>query len=270
MTADERHPEWIVDPHTPNIARMYDYYLGGKDHFAADRAAAERVLQAIPYAPEFARSNRRFLSRAVTHLAALGIRQFVDIGSGLPSQENTHEVAQRAAPDARVVYVDRDPVVLAHARALLARDDNTTVIQADLREPDRILGHPELTAQIDFSRPVAILLLAILHFLPDDENPAAVVETLRSHLAPGSFLVLSHVHAGEVPDDLQREVRGAYGKTAAGDIIPRTPAEIGAFFTRTKLHQPGLVPVESWNPEAAPYVPRLTKAGLLGAIGEVV
>ncbi|MFC0037831.1 SAM-dependent methyltransferase [Actinomadura rayongensis] len=269
MASEESRPDWVVDPDTPNIARMYDYYLGGKDNFAADRAAAERVLQAIPYASDFARSNRRFLTRVVTHLAEQGIRQFIDIGSGLPSQENTHEVAQRTAPDARVVYIDHDPVVLSHARALLTNSPHTTVIQADLRDPKAILTHPELTTKIDFDQPTAILLLAVLHFLPDEADPYTIVRTLKARLTPGSYLAISHVHAGEVSRETEQEARHAYEKTSAGDIVPRTPEEIATFFENTNLHPPGLVPVESWTPTTPPFTPALQKAGLLGALARI-
>jgi SAM-dependent methyltransferase len=258
-----------IDIATANVARMYDYYLGGKDNFSADREAAEKVVAAMPYVLDFTRANRRFLSRVVTMLAEQGIRQFLDIGSGLPTRENVHEVAQRVAPDARVFYVDNDPVVLTHARALLANNALTTVVQADLHDPRSIFDHPEVRAGLDFDQPVAVLLLAILHFVPDDMRPAAIVAQLRERLVSGSFLIISHGHAGTITDEVEARVRGAYGKTAAGDIIPRPPEHVMAFFEGTDLFEPGLVPVEAWRPESGPIESDLSKAGFLGAVGKV-
>ncbi|WP_433330332.1 SAM-dependent methyltransferase [Spirillospora sp. CA-294931] len=269
MATDERHPAWVIDPDTPSVARMYDYYLGGKDNFASDREAAERVMAAMPYVLEFTRANRRFLSRAVTHMAGQGIRQFLDIGSGLPTRENVHEVAQRAAPDSRVIYVDNDPIVLAHARALLADNPLTTVIQADLLEPESIMEHPEVRSRFDWDQPVAVLLMAILHFVPDVAEPAALVARLRRDMVPGSYLVLSHGHAGKVTDEVEAQVRGAYGKTRQGDIIPRPAEVVATFFEGMELLEPGIVPVEAWRPETGPVEPDLTRAGFLGGVGRL-
>lgn len=258
-----------IDIATPNVARMYDYYLGGKDNFAADREAADKVVSAMPGVLDFTRANRRFLSRVVTMLAEQGVRQFLDIGSGLPTRENVHEVAQRAAPDARVCYVDNDPVVLAHARALLADNAMTTVIQADLHDPRSILDHPEVRAGLDFDRPVAVLMLAILHFVPDDMRPAALVAQFRERLVSGSFLVISHGHAGAVSDEVEAQVRDAYGATRAGDIIPRPADRLMAFFEGTELLEPGLVQVGDWRAGAGPVESDLSTAGFLGGVGKV-
>jgi hypothetical protein len=268
--SDEHHPEWVIDPEIPSVARMYDYYLGGKDNFAADRAAADQVVAAMPNVLEFTRANRVLLSRAVTMMAAHGVRQFLDIGSGLPTQENVHEVAQRAAPGCRVVYVDNDPIVLTHARALLADNPLTTVVQADLREPDTILGHPDVKARIDFTQPVGLLLLAILHFIPDEERPADIVARLRAPLVPGSYLAISHGHAGEVTQDVEDRVRSAYGRTGAGDIIPRGAGEVAEFFRGTELVGPGLVQVADWRPDAEPFRSDMSRPGFLAAVGRVV
>ncbi|WP_243712793.1 SAM-dependent methyltransferase [Actinomadura sp. 6K520] len=267
---DEHHPEWVIDPETPSVARMYDYYLGGKDNFAADRRAADQVVAAMPNVLEFTRANRRLLSRAVTMMAGRGVRQFIDIGSGLPTRENVHEVAQRAAPDARVVYVDNDPIVLVHARALLADNPLTAVVQGDLREPESLMNDPEVRARIDFDRPVGLLLLAILHFVPDEDRPAEIVAKLRKPLAPGSFLAISHGHRGEVGQAVEDQVRSAYGRTGAGDIIPRGIDEVMGFFEGTELVGPGLVQVADWRPDAEPFVPDMSRPGFLAGVGEVV
>ncbi|WP_113699095.1 SAM-dependent methyltransferase [Nonomuraea lactucae] len=268
MSREERAPTWVIDAHIPSVARMYDYYLGGKDNFAADRAAAEKVLAAMPYVRAFTRENRALLCRVVTLLAQRGIRQFLDLGSGLPTQENVHEVAQRAAPDSHVVYVDNDPIVLTHARALLAKDPFTTVIQADLRDPASILEHPAFRAQIDLSRPVAVLLFAILHFIRDDKEAAAIVAGLRERLVPGSYLAVSHGYAGKISKEVEARVRGAYSATAAGDLIPRTPEQIQDYFDGTELLEPGIVPVEAWRPEHDVKLD-MDKGGFLAAVGRV-
>ncbi|MFA1538245.1 SAM-dependent methyltransferase [Actinomadura monticuli] len=265
----ENHPEWVIDPEIPSVARMYDYYLGGKDNYAADRAAADQVVAAMPNVLEFTRANRRLLSRAVTMMAGHGVRQFIDIGSGLPTQENVHEVAQRAAPDSRVVYVDNDPIVLTHARALLADNPLTTVVQADLREPEGIVGHPEVKARIDFAQPVGLLLLAILHFVPDEAGPAAIVARLRASLAPGSYLAITHGYRGAITRDVEDQVRSAYGRTGAGDLIPRGVDEVMAFFEGTELVGPGLVQVADWRPDAEPLQSDMAPPGFLAGVGRV-
>jgi hypothetical protein len=182
-----------IDTRAPNPARIYDYLLGGKDHYPADRQAAEAVLAVAPQAREGARENRAFLQRAVRYLAEAGVRQFLDIGTGLPTQGNVHQVAQAVMPEARVVYVDHDPVVHTHANALLTNNSPTTVaVIGDLREPEAILDHPEVRRLLDFTRPIAVLLVAVLHFIRDAEDPAGIVTRLRDAMAPGSYLVVSH------------------------------------------------------------------------------
>jgi SAM-dependent methyltransferase len=270
VSGEEEHPAWVIDPNVPSVARMYDYYLGGKDNFAADRAAADQVVAAMPNVLEFTRANRRLLSRAVTMLAERGVRQFLDVGSGLPTQENVHEVAQRAAPDSRVIYVDNDPIVLAHARALLADNPLTTVVQADLRDPQAILDHPEVKARLDFDEPVALLLLAILHFVPDEARPAEIVATLRAPLVPGSHLVISHGHRGEVSQEVESQVRSAYGRTGARDIIPRTADEVLTFFAGTELIGSGLVQVADWRPDDEPVESDLSRPGFFAGVGRVM
>ncbi|GAA0981050.1 SAM-dependent methyltransferase [Acrocarpospora macrocephala] len=266
MTDHEQAPSWVINPHVPSVARMYDYYLGGKDNFAADREAAEHVLSIMPYVRDFTRDNRAFLSRSVRLIANAGVRQFLDIGSGLPTRENVHQVAQQTAPDSRVVYVDNDPIVLAHGRALLAENPLTTVVQADLREPKAILDHPEVTARIDFGQPVALLLLAVLHFVADDEEAASIVARLRERLAPGSYLVISHGHAGRVSKEEEISVTSTYKATKTGNLTPRTSDQILTYFDGLELLEPGLVPVEAWRPEYD-VTPDWSKAGFLGGVG---
>src|SRR5437868_12949919 len=184
-----------VDPSVPSTARIYDYLLGGKDNFASDRAAAEAVLNMLPESRQMAKDNRAFLGRAVRHLAESGITQYLDIGAGLPTQENVHQIALAANPDAQIVYVDNDPIVLVHARALLADNPNTHVLEGDLHDPKAILE--AATALLDFTKPIAVILAAILHFFPDDDETYRVVGDLRARLAPGSALAISHIYAGD-------------------------------------------------------------------------
>ncbi len=239
-----------VDFSRPHTARMYDYLLGGKDHFAVDRDTMEAGLRSWPGARVYARENRKFLARAVEYLAReAGIRQFLDIGTGLPSANNVHEVAQRVAPDSRVVYVDNDPLVLAHAQALLTSGPSgrTAYIHADLRDPEKILAHPAVRDTLDFSEPIALMLVAILHFIPDEDDPGAIVSALMSALAPGSYLVSSHVTAEIDPDG----VHGMERAYRAGGLWAgaRTGADFGRlFFTGLELVPPGLVLISDWRP----------------------
>jgi hypothetical protein len=230
-------------------ARVYDYLLGGKDNFPADRAAAERGLAAAPEVRDTVRANRAFLVRAVRFLAESGVRQFIDVGTGIPTRPNVHEVAQAVAPDTRVVYVDNDPIVLVHARALMAGPGHgaTTVIQADLRDPQAILSHPQLTELIDFSQPVAIVLVAVLHLLADGEDPAGIVRQLLAPASSGSYLVLSHSGL-----DFNPERSRAVSASAARDgvtLVARPHADILGFFKGFDLVEPGLVQVSQWRPD---------------------
>lgn len=237
-----------INPAVATAARMYDYYLGGHDNFAADRIAALKVIEAAPDVPAIAQANRRFLGRAVRFLAAdAGISQFLDLGTGLPTQGNVHQIAQQANPAARVVYVDNDPMVLAHSRALKT-EAGTAVIHADLCASDQILRHPDTCRLIDFSEPVAILLIAVLHFVGDPDAGAAVARYAAA-AAPGSYLVISHVTAS--PEPLAaRKVSAVYAGTANPGTL-RTREQILALFAGTTLAEPGLVPVTRWRPDHA-------------------
>jgi hypothetical protein len=234
-------------------ARIYDYLLGGKDNFAADRAVADAVAKAMPSAREMVRANRDFLGRAVRYLVTeAGVRQFLDIGTGIPTAGNTHEVAQAAAPESRVVYVDNDPIVLAHARALMTSDPAgaTAFIQADLQDPDKILDDPALRRTLDLGEPVALMLIAILMYIRDEENPWGLVSTLMDALPSGSYLALTHPTADFNPD----EVAGAVAATEQGGIsfTVRGQAGVSAFFDGLGLVDPGVVPILAWRPEGAP------------------
>jgi hypothetical protein len=252
MSDPERVPPGI-DPTKPNIARVYDFQLGGKDNYAIDREVGRQILQLVPEAPMIVGANRAFLRRAVRHLITeAGIRQFVDIGSGLPTQGNVHEVAQEAHPGTRVVYVDNDPVVLVHARALLDTSEATKVIKADLRRPDEILRAPELQGFIDFGKPVGLLLIAILHHINDDEAPEDITVRLRDALVPGSYLVISHFHnPGEaMPEEAELAVASEklmVERFGSGRF--RSTPEIFSFFGDFEVLEPGLVPLPLWRPD---------------------
>jgi hypothetical protein len=235
-----------IDATVPSVARMYDFLLGGKDNFAVDRALAEQVMQGVPEFRDIARANRRFLGRAVQFLAESGIRQFLDLGTGLPSQNNVHEVAQRVRPDAHVVYVDNDPIVSAHARALLATDNSTVVVQEDIRDPARVLAHPAVRQMIDFSQPVAVMFVAVLHFVTDDQDPGGIVSTLTEYLVPGSYLTVSHGtfdgHPADVVTGFQEKVQNT---SAPGTFRGREA--IARFFDGFDLVDPGLVTATDWR-----------------------
>lgn len=255
-----------LDVSTPNVARMYDYFLDGKDHFAADRAAADQILALVPAVRRTVGENRRFLRRAVRFLAAeAGIGQFLDIGVGLPTQGAVHEVAHEVNPKARVAYVDYDPVVVAHGNALLAEPDRSLVVQADLRRPAALLSLPAIREHLDFSRPVALMLVAILHFVSDDDDPGGIVAALGDALAPGSYLAITHVSVDRLVDkEAAERVRGLYEKSSE-PLWPRSQEQIRRFFDGFELVEPGLVPACEWRPvtgEAAPGVADFGWAGV--------
>ncbi|GLX92092.1 SAM-dependent methyltransferase [Herbidospora sp. NBRC 101105] len=266
MTLEKAPPG--VDPLTPSVARMYDYFLGGKDHFAVDREAAEAIDAISPDAKDLARANRRFLGRAVRHLVDQGVRQFLDVGAGLPTRDNVHEVALRHAPDCRVVYVDNDPMVLVHARAILADNPQTIVTEGDLREPDWIVGHPGVRAHLDFSRPVAVLMVAVLHFVTDDEEARRHVAGFRDALAPGSHLVISHMSPGTAGGDDLAAGREIYARSTAGGLAFRTHDEVLSLFDGFNLVEPGLVEVADWRPDdPAARRPATPSSGAIGLAG---
>ena len=261
-----------IDTSVPNIARMYDYWLGGKDNFAADREAAERLVAAIPALPWLARQNRDFLQRVVSFLAGEGITQFIDIGSGLPTNQNVHEVAQRVRPDARVVYVDVDPVVISHAQALLS-GSQTTAVRADVSRPDEIVQAPEVRRLIDFSKPVAVLVIAVLHILPDEADPAGAMARIRAAMAPGSYLVISHAAPSPAHvvgkkrlSETARELDDAINAINAAAIPARTRDEIAGFFGEMTLVEPGLTDIWAWRPEGDVVVTPSDFMRILGGV----
>ncbi|MFI0421833.1 SAM-dependent methyltransferase [Spongiactinospora sp. 9N601] len=241
-----------IDTSRPHSARVWNHWIGGKDNYPIDRQVGDRIREVFPGIIEVARHSRAFLGRAVRHLAAeAGIRQFLDIGTGLPTQDNTHEVAQRAAPDCRVVYVDNDPLVLVHARALLIStpEGATDYIDADVRDPERILAKAART--LDFDRPVGLILLGIMGNVADDEEAYAIVRRLLAALPPGSHLALND---GTAVFDQEGARTGERHRAAAGDPYRlRTPEQIARFFDGLEMLEPGLVPVSRWRPEATPF-----------------
>jgi SAM-dependent methyltransferase len=239
-----------IDTSVPQSARVYDYWLGGKDNFPADRALAEAIIEQVPTIRTQVRAQRAFLGRTVRYLVReAGIRQFLDIGTGIPTAGNVHDVAQEFAPESRVLYVDNDEIVLAHSRALLQRTPGGRLafILADLREPEAILAHPTLAKTLDLTQPVGLVLIGIMHHLRDDDDPRRIVATLVDALAPGSYLVLSQT----TPDFDPEAMRGLAAVSEQGGIpnVPRTFAETEPFFAGLQLVEPGLVPIVSWRPD---------------------
>jgi len=256
-----------IDPGVPSPARIYDYYLGGKDNFAADRAAAEKALSAVPQGREVARSNRRFLIRAVRHMASHGVAQFIDLGTGFPTSPSVHETAAALVDRPRVVYVDNDPMVTSHNRALLAGDrDGVAVLHGDIRCPGQIFKHDDLWKTIDFGRPVGVLFVAVLHFIPGEDDPHCSVTAFCSLMAPGSFLAVSHISSDGTAPAVMAAIHEAY-RTASAPAVFRSRDEIAGFFAGLDLVKPGIVEVSGWRvraglPSASPPALRV-----LGGVG---
>ena len=257
-----------IDVTKAHPARMYDYFLGGKDNFAADRAVAAQVLDSWGSVRTAVRENRAFLGRAVRYLAGeAGISQFLDIGTGLPSANNVHEVAQAVNPEARVVYADNDPIVLTHARALLASGPKgvTTYLDADIRDPEAILSDPVTRATLDFSRPIGLILVAVLHFLPDEDEPARIVQTLVDALPSGSYLVASHATAEHNPGGLSGAGR-AYSQGGMRGAIRNSEVFADLAFTGLELVDPGVVLVSEWRPEQEAIRPMASEVNTYGGV----
>lgn len=258
-----------IDVNQPHPARRYNYWLGGKDNFAADRESGDAIAAAMPSIRIAAMENRRFLQRSVRFLAEHGIRQFLDIGTGLPTADNTHEVAQAIDPSARIVYADNDPLVLAHARALLtsSREGATAYLDADLRGPEKILADPVLHETLDLTKPVALMLVATLHFIRDDENPRHIIDRLVGALAPGSYVVASHATydymSAQVIEQLQRS-------NADGRFRARSRAEFAALLDGLSVVEPGVVPVTRWHPDRpAEQLPSDADVSCYGAVAQI-
>ncbi|MEV4328050.1 SAM-dependent methyltransferase [Microbispora rosea] len=266
MSRDEEALK-AIDFSTPSVARIYDWWLGGKDNFAVDRAAAEKLLELVGSDGRLViRQNREFLGRAVRFLSESGIRQFLDLGTGVPTQGNVHEVAHEVDPEATVVYVDNDPIVAAHGRALLTGTGRTGVVQADMRDPDAIVESPVTKELIDFSKPVAVLFVAVLHFV-DDDDAERVVSYFRERMAPGSHLVISHGTQGRLSEDTITEARAVYEKSTAA-LRDRTPEHIARFFTGFELVEPGLVDVADWRNDSD-FVEHSKGGYVLGGVGRL-
>jgi hypothetical protein len=236
------------DATRPHVARVYDYLLGGKDNFAADRAVGDRIIASLPATQIGVRAQRAVLARVVRYLVGeAGVRQLLDIGSGLPTAENVHQIAQRIDPATRVVYVDNDPVVLSHARALLADDLVTFAAEGDLRDPAGILASPEVATRLDWDQPVGLLLCGILHYFPDTEHPVELVKVLYDALPPGSYVFIHHLLHIEDPASAALEVAMQQG---LGPSQFRTLEQVAELFAELELIEPGLVPVADWRPDA--------------------
>jgi hypothetical protein len=261
-------PDWVpdgVEVTVPNAARMYDYALGGYHNFGVDREFVDRAEKSMPGAIAVAHANRAFVGRSIRWLVAAGIRQFLDIGSGIPTLGNVHEVAQLAAPESRVMYVDIDPVAVAHSQVILAGNPQAEVIQADLRRPAEILYHPDVLGLLDFSQPVAVLLHAVLHFVPDVDDPPGILAQIREAIVAGSYVTMTHgTDQIERSDELE-ELRQLYQKTPTS-VHFRNRAQVRDLYKGMELVEPGIVTVTEWHPDPEerddPLVP-----GVLAVIG---
>ncbi|CAL9604514.1 hypothetical protein SUDANB58_05507 [Streptomyces sp. enrichment culture] len=261
-----------IDANVPTAARMYDHYLGGKDNYAADRAACEELDKVVPSTRHLALNNRRFLQRVVRTLTAeYGMRQFLDHGSGLPTQNNVHQVAQGIAPESRVVYVDNDPMVLVHGRALLEQNEHTAVVHADMRDTDGIFSHPETRRLIDFSQPVAVLFNSVFHCIPDSDTdgPLAVVRRVSERLVPGSCLVMCQLVSDEpkvrefVTEFMDRVTQGHWGRV-------REEKDVAEWFEGMEILEPGLVEVSTWRPDNEVAPRQLTQEWIeFGGVGRL-
>jgi hypothetical protein len=246
-------PSWApqgIDLSVPSVSRIYDYYLGGSHNFEVDREAARKAIEIMPGLPKIMQANRAFMRRAVRYAVDRGITQFLDIGSGIPTFGNVHEVAQSASPGAHVVYVDNDGVAVAHSRAVLEGNDNADIAAADLRKPREILDSPEVARLLDLEQPVALLLVAVLHFMAEEDDPCGAVAELRDALAPGSLLVLTHAstESGPMTAEQGDRVQGVYRK-ATSPLIMRSRSQIDRFFDGFEYVEPGLVPMPLWRPD---------------------
>jgi SAM-dependent methyltransferase len=264
-------PTWApetVDIERPNAARMYDYYLGGSHNFAVDRRAAREMIAAVPEAPLMAQANRAFLRRAVRYLTGVGIRQFLDIGSGIPTVGNVHEIAQETAPDARVAYVDVDPVAVTHSRVLLAGDPRSVAVEGDVREPEEILRHPEIRELFDPGQPLAVMIVAVLHYVPESADPAGIVRRIRRGLGPGSYLLISQPsQEGRPPQE--EAVTDAIYRRIPSRLTGRSRAEVERLFAGFELVEPGVVFVPAWHPDGSGPDEDPSRAVFVGGLGRV-
>ncbi|MFC4612748.1 SAM-dependent methyltransferase [Streptomyces maoxianensis] len=246
-------PAWApqgIDISMPSVSRIYDYYLGGSHNFEVDREAARKAMEFMPGLPKIMQANRAFMRRAVNYAVSEGVTQFLDIGSGIPTFGNVHEVAQKATAESRVVYVDHDPVAVSHSRAVLDGNEQAVVLSADLRKPRQILDNPETTELLDLERPVALLLVAVLHFLEDEDDPQSAVAQLRDALAPGSLIILTHASYEGIPVP-EEQAGGAVGvyQNIRRPLVMRSREKIARFFEGYEMVEPGLVSMPHWRPD---------------------
>jgi SAM-dependent methyltransferase len=266
MDADWVPPD--VDTEIPSAARLYDYYLGGAYNFAADRELADQITQVLPEIRQIARANRAFLRRAVMFCVEAGIRQFIDLGCGLPTVGPVHEVAHKIDPGCRVLYVDNEPVAVAHGELLLDGDDRVAIIGADLRDTDAVLKSAQATRLIDLSEPVAVLMAAVLHFVPDEDDPAAVIQRYRDAMAPGSYLVLSHGTSDGTDFSVTERSLELY-RRSQNPTFPRTRSVVEAMLAPFDLVEPGLVFVPQWRPASPHDIEAAAHAAVYAAVGRV-
>lgn len=261
----ETHVPAGIDPAVPSIARMYNYFLGGKEHYPVDRIAAEKALAVVPQGRRIALANRYFMARAVGQMAEQGIDQFIDLGTGIPASPSVHETAREARADARIVYVDNDPVVTTHNRSLLAAREGIAVIHGDIRQPEAILAHPAVLEFIDFTRPLGVLMVAVLHFITIEEGAQRIVRVFTDRLTSGSCLALSHASRDGTDPGAIATIRDAFSGASAPAVF-RPEAEIGRFFTGFQLQPPGLIDVVDWFPYAGVFMAPPT-VRVLGGLG---
>lgn len=269
----QHRPAWApdeIDIERPSVARMYDYFLGGSHNFAADRELAEQARGVFPDAPHVVRANRAFLYRVVVELCALGITQFLDLGSGIPTAGNVHEVAAEANPGARTLYVDADAVAIAHANAILQDEPNVRVLHADLRDPKTVLEYAAGPGGLDLSLPVGVLIVSVLPFVPDEDQPAALVGAFRDATVPGSYLALSHGTNDYMPETMDK-IEGVYSNASQPGVF-RSRSQVSKFFAGYELLEPGLVDAIHWRPAADdqdsdPLGGDVARYGLLGGVG---
>ena len=258
-----------VDTTGPSTARAYDYYLGGAHNFAVDRELARNVARKLPDVRDMVIANRAFLRRAVRYCVDQGIRQFLDIGSGIPTAGNVHEIAQRAAPESRVVYVDNEPVAVSHGTTILEDNENATIVRGDLEEPQALLEHPETRRLLDFDQPVGFITIALLHFIPESSAPRELIRTFHERLAPGSHLCFSHVTADDYPTEVDGLIE-LYRRTRS-PLFPRSRREVADLMADFELVEPGVRYVPEWRPESAEDVgPDPSRSIVYGAVGRKV
>ncbi|MGI8449861.1 MAG: SAM-dependent methyltransferase [Streptosporangiaceae bacterium] len=259
-------PSAGIDPAVPSPARMYNYFLGGRDNFAADRLAAEKALSVVPDGRRIALANRYFLAQATLRMADRGITQFLDLGTGIPTSPAVHEVAREIAPNARVAYVDNDPVVIAHNKVQLAAIETVRVVHGDIRQPEAVLANPAIRGLIDFSQPVGLLMVAVLHFITEAEDPGRIAAAFTRELAPGSYLALSHISSDGTSPQAIATIRDAYTHAAAPAVF-RTTAQIRAFFEGFAWEPPGLIDVVDWFPYSKVFTATPPTVQVLGGLG---